>query len=62
MASIQGIDAYNPVFLNRYSNVVKKDDFILDFRKHRIINHEKDLHILFYIFINIMKFFFFAQI
>ena len=52
MASIQGIDAYNPVFLNSYSNVVKKGDFILDFRKHRIINHEKDLHIIFCNFCN----------
>ena len=55
MVSIQGIDAINPVFLNRCSNVVKKGGFILDSRKHRIINHEKDLHIIFCNFCNYFR-------
>jgi hypothetical protein len=55
MVSIQGIDALNPVFLNSCSNVVKKGGFILDSRKHRIINHEKDLHIIFCNFCNYFR-------
>ena len=55
MASIQGIDAHNPVFINSCSNVVKKSGFILDSRKHRIINHEKDLNIIFCYFCNYFR-------